>query len=501
MPTRWETFPVEITGGLVSNLPEVQQGLNMPGSARLLLNFEPSIEGGYVRIEGYTKWDDAQVTGSAANIQGVGLLDGEVIACADDGGVYTSTGSGWTSQASGRTHSNKYRFTRINLDGTRKIIGVDGSNYPFSWDGTNFTVINGSADINGTSHVIEFKDHVFYAAGDLVTFSIPFDETDFTVADGAGNFRMPNDVTGMIVFREQLFIFTESEIKQLSGNSVSDFRLVSVADDIGCVEEDTIQEVAGDIAFMGPDGIRLLGATDRIGDFSNMVSSRNIEEEFQTFSNDYSTFSSVVIPSKSQYRIYGYTGSLDRENTIGFIGTQFESQNPMSFAWSKVEGVKMKTVAHQYYLNSEYIVFANEDGYVYRLENGATDFDGTAIKAYFWTPFIFFSEPLKRKTLYKADLYITPTGDFSGTMNLQFDFGDPDQIQPKTIDLSFTGGGTDYGTGTYGTSNYATLPQALQKKNLVGSGFNCSFKFEFVEGGSPFKLDTILVQYALEDRQ
>jgi len=185
MPTRWETFPVEITGGLVSNLPEVQQGLNMPGSARLLLNFEPSIEGGYVRIEGYTKWDDAQVTGSAANIQGVGLLDGEVIACADDGGVYTSTGSGWTSQASGRTHSNKYRFTRINLDGTRKIIGVDGSNYPFSWDGTNFTVINGSADINGTSHVIEFKDHVFYAAGDLVTFSIPFDETDFTVADGA----------------------------------------------------------------------------------------------------------------------------------------------------------------------------------------------------------------------------------------------------------------------------------------------------------------------------
>jgi len=29
MPTRWQTFPIEVAGGLISNLPDVQQGLNM----------------------------------------------------------------------------------------------------------------------------------------------------------------------------------------------------------------------------------------------------------------------------------------------------------------------------------------------------------------------------------------------------------------------------------------------------------------------------------------
>jgi len=349
--------------------------------------------------------------------------------------------------------------------------------------------------------VVEYKDHVFYASGSLVTFSVPFDETSFSVADGSGNFRMPDAVTGMIVFREQLFIFTESEIQRLVGNSVIDFRLESVSTEIGCIEEDTIQEIAGDVAFMSPDGIRLLGSTAKIGDFSNQVSSRNIEKEYSTFVDTYSTFSSFTIPSKSQYRIFGYTSGLSRENTEGFVGTQFEPQNPLSFAWSKLEGIKMKTVDHQYYQGVEYIVFANEDGYVYRLENGVTNFDGTDIPAYFWTPFIFFGEPLKRKTLYKADIYITPTGNFTGKLNLQFDFGDPDQIQPKTIDLEFEGGGTEYGTGAYGTATYSTLPQALVKKQLIGSGFNCSFKFEFTTGGNPFKLDTLLIQYAVEDRQ
>jgi len=294
MPTRWETYPIEVTGGLVNNLAVVQQGLNLPGSARRLINFEPSIQGGYRRVGGYEKWDPAQVTGATNIIYGVTFLDGTVIACADDGGVYTSVGLGWTSIASGRTHNDKYRFQRINLNGTRKIIGVDGSNYPFSWDGTTFTVINGTTDINATKHVVEFKDHVFYAAGSLVTFSVPFDETSFSVADGSGSFRMPDDVTGMIVFRDRLFIFTEDEIKVLDGSSVSDFALTSVSKTVGCVKDDTIQQVAGDVAFLSADGVRLLGATDRIGDFSNQVASRQIQSNMTDFEDTYNSFSSVV---------------------------------------------------------------------------------------------------------------------------------------------------------------------------------------------------------------
>ena len=57
MPTNRETFPIQFSGGLITNMSPLQQGLQMPGSARILRNFEPSIEGGYKRILGYDKYD------------------------------------------------------------------------------------------------------------------------------------------------------------------------------------------------------------------------------------------------------------------------------------------------------------------------------------------------------------------------------------------------------------------------------------------------------------
>ena len=55
----WQTYPVEFRGGLITNLSPLQQGINAPGSARILRNYEPSVEGGYRRIEGFTKFDSA----------------------------------------------------------------------------------------------------------------------------------------------------------------------------------------------------------------------------------------------------------------------------------------------------------------------------------------------------------------------------------------------------------------------------------------------------------
>ena len=59
MPDAWETFRIEFKGGLVTNLSPLQQAINAPGSARILRNYEPSIDGGYKRIQGYAKFDSA----------------------------------------------------------------------------------------------------------------------------------------------------------------------------------------------------------------------------------------------------------------------------------------------------------------------------------------------------------------------------------------------------------------------------------------------------------
>lgn len=500
MPTRWETFTVQIDGGLITDTPAIQQGLNQPGSAITLLNFEPSTRGGYRRINGFTKWDDAQVTGSDDVVLGVGFYNGVVIACADDGSVRTSEGAGWTTRASGRTHANKYRFHEFNFDGTVKVIGTDGSNYPFSWDGTTFTVINGTTDVQGAKYACSFKNHLFYSKGNLVTFSAPFDEEDFNTGNGAGSFLVEGEVKGLIVFREQLIIFTENTINALVGSSSSDFVLQNISNKIGCIQDDTVKEVGGDVAFFAADGIRLIGATDRIGDFNNLVASRNIQREMDIFENAHESYTALTIPSKSQYRVFGYTEAYTKNTSEGFVGTQFQPQDAMSFQWARLKGFKVYSADSRYYNGDEYVVFSSGDGYVYRMDSG-TDFDGEIITASFSTPFISLGDPTFRKTIYSAFLYFAAEGQVNGQLTTVFDLNDQNKIQPETIDISFSGGGFTYGSGVFGTALYSNMPSSVLKKQLVGSGYNVSFQFDFNEASESFSLDTLLIDFKPNDKR
>lgn len=497
MPYRWDTFPVAPQGGLVQNIAAIRQGIELPGSAARLVNFEPSINGGYRRINGYSKFSATEVTGTG-QIFGVCYFDGTVLTVRN-GNIYTGTGGGWTQIATGRTHTTKHRYEIINLNGTRKVIGVDGSNYPYSWDGSSFVNINGTTDVQGASHVVEFKDHVFYAKGDLVTFSVPFDETDFTVADGAGSFRVEDNVTGMFVFRNRLFIFTETTIDVLDGDSQADWRLTSVTEDIGCIKEDTIQEVAGDVAFLSNDGIRLLGATDRSGDFSNLVVSRPVQANFLEFQDDYDQYSSCVIRGKSQYRIFGFTSGRLRESTEGYITTQFESQNPKSFTWAEITGMKVYAADSRVYNGDEYIVFVSDTGFVYSMESGDT-FDGEEISAQYWTPYLSFNDPMFRKTLYHLDAYYSPENDIDGSLTVNLDFNSSGVVQPTTITFTQTGGGAVYGSAVYGTATYANDDNnSVLRTGLIGAGKTAQFRFDF-GGSAPFVVDALFITYAVEER-
>ena len=57
MATAWQTFPVEFKGGLISNLSPLQHGTQAVGSASILKNYEPSLQGGYAKLKGYSKFN------------------------------------------------------------------------------------------------------------------------------------------------------------------------------------------------------------------------------------------------------------------------------------------------------------------------------------------------------------------------------------------------------------------------------------------------------------
>ena len=665
MVTRWETFPLELTGGLISNQSRLQHGLKMPGSARVLQNFEPSVKGGYRRINGFTKYSESIVppyggavvqgasqTGSSIVLTNIHEtpIEGDTFTIAGVTGAYTvaaagvsynattkeatltltgpldsapansavitftsgdsriegvfyeasaskvyvlrggalwrGAGSTWSQvnipdfgsvqvSGAGQTGSilvidnfdvgvdissinvigtvfsvdgldnvytvtgapvvagttlevpispslasspadnasltflgtdmsggTKARFEMFNFDGTFKNVMVDGENNPIVFTDTTFVELTGSSDVTGAVFVAEYKDHLFFAKDDLVTFTAPFDETDFTPANGAGNYRIhPSNCTGLIVFRDTLINFSEEDIRKLEGNSVADFTLNTITNDLGCTRGDTIQEVGGDILFLGPDGVRFLGATQRIGDFNLQLASRDIQDIFTDFISPSREFCSLKVREKNQYRIFGYVDRRQVTSSVGYIGTQFADQSGTSINWSETKGIQAYRAFSAYGGDIEIAVFTNRTGYVYLLESG-NDFDGTPITSYYYTPFMSIKDPSIRKTLFKIATYYDPEGAVTGRVSPRYDFEAPNKIQPPS--LIFDGGQVNavgiYGSAIYGSSIYGRIPDTVAENQAVGSFFTVSLQYQF-DGGAPFILDTVLLEYSTEDRK
>ena len=659
MADRWQTYPFEFRGGLITNLSPLQHGIQLPGSARVLRNFEPSIEGGYRRIDGFDKYDssiipaygNARVHGSGqtgvtlvvanlmaspleadtftiagvagtytiatggvsyssgtkratltlttslasspadkavitftsgtGTIQGVAAWTGKVVAARNDS-LYRSTGSGWTKisnpaygtvlvNGAGQTGSSlvvdgltstpktgdtfsvagielvytvtadatvtsggatlainpalasspadnaaitflsasrdaatKYRFEKYRISTTEKICGVDSVNVPFIYDGTNFTELHAAPnDVVGAEHVVWFKNQLFFAKGDKLTFTSPYTDNDFTPANGSGVISVGNAITGLIVFREQLIIFSQQKISRLVGNTLADFVLQPITLNIGCVDTDTIQEIGSDIMFLGPDGLRLLGATDRVGDFSIAVVSKPIQSEMTAFTGASTSFSSVVIREKSQYRIFGFKGNITTQNAVGVLGTQMIGDQTGTISWAELRGIKAFVADSDYFGRVETVIFSNTDGYVYEMEKG-NSFDGGNIIATFSTPFVPMQDPRIRKAFYKLFLYTDPQGSVTTSVNLKLDFDDEGVIQPDTITLSNqTGAVGFYGssTATYGTVRYGTKLKKLFQTQVVGSGFTVSLQFVSESTDPAFSLDAATLEYSTYDRR
>ena len=484
---------VEVDGGLQTGYSLVVDGLNAAPQA-----------GDVFKIAGvdlvYTITADATVTSGGATLAIHPELD---TSPADNADI--------TFLSVSRDGAGKLRFDRYNFDGTDKIILVDGASAPSIYDGGTYTVLNDApADVVGATDVKNFKNSLFFVKGSVITFTSVYTDSDFSAANGAGTLNIGDAITGLSVFREQLFVFAENSIYRISGSTIADFRLDPITRDIGCLEGDTIQEVGSDIMFLGPDGLRLLSATERNNDISVANISKNIQSQFTDFISRSTSFSSVLIRNKSQYRILGYTSSYTEENAFGVIVTQLAEEGGGGFAFAETRGIQAYVADSELYEGIERIVFANKDGYIYQLEQG-NSFDGGDISATFITPNLPIQDPRVRKTFYKMFLYTDPSGIISFDVNLKLDFDQTQVIQPGNIDINNLLVDSDsvavYGSGTYYDpvtetgSRYGGKLQYVFEAQLIGSGYTGALSFTSTGTNPPFSLDAVTIEYANNARR
>jgi len=667
MPDAWETFRIEFKGGLVTNLSPLQQAINAPGSARILRNYEPSIDGGYKRIQGYEKFDSAIIApygnpvvngasqsgtslslraihttpavGDTLTIDGVSgtytvasggvsytaardevtltltsslnsspangavvtfatvttsnyangmtyfnnkaivamnadivetagsgytkinkpnygtpLIDGgsqtgtTLVADAFDtfpqaGDVFTIAGidkvyrvettvSSYSDSASkevnitihpalasspsdnaaitfissDREGAVNTRFDIIDFTGTKTLVIVDGANAPALYNGTTFTVLDSApSDVIGATVVATHKNHIFYAKGRVLSFGSPLTTTDFQSGNGAGSIGLDNSIVAIKSFRDQLIVFTDSSIFRLNGDALATFNLQPITRDIGCTQTDSVQEIGGDVVFMAPDGLRLLSATERIGDFGLAPITKKIQGTFNEFVKLHTDFFSLVIRNKSQYRLFGWNNNFTRPNAQGILFTQFASPGEASVIdFAETRGIQATACASVYSGTTEFVIFSGKEGFLHRMENDTSSFDGNNIATTFATPFYPINDPRIRKTIYKAQFYLDPEGRVNFDLNLKFDFDESGAVvMPAVTFTNATSNASQfYGIAAYGSATYGAKLQKVFSAQTTGSGKTISAQFEADNNTDvPYALDALTLEYATHARR
>jgi hypothetical protein len=592
MADNLRTFAVVCNGGLIKNQDPLTLASQFSGSAIRLINYEPALQGGYRKINGYLNdygtlpgtgkvlgvavngninqgifgcrkpsagnnylhWFNHYYTVSVTAGTGTSFTVGETLSGVVSSGdptaltftgvviaktansltvnfgriptsvfttnnvitgatstfsstvTSTSTVIGWTavttSGAPTMTGVDLVRFVSYNW--TQEILVLtDGVNPAAKYDGTTYTQITHANAPDAPKYAAAFANHLFLAGDSTepynLYFSAPLDETDFSPANGAGVINVGFNIVQIKAFRDQLYIFGQREIKRLVGNDIGDFVLQQVTSDLGCLASESVMEFGGDILFLGPDGMRPVSGTSKIGDVELETVSREVQDIFELYSRteDLSKIRTVVLRKKSEFRLF-----FDNPEALSLIGAIRQSPSAQSvFEYSQLNGIGLTCVDSGYIGQYEYVIHGDSLGKVYRQERGYT-FDGQPIFSLYQTPYFYMDDPDIRKVYYNLKTYLLSEGETEINVGINFNYGDSNVLVPNNYAVTTAGAAAIYGIATYdATDIYDGNPSPVRKTNISGSGDSISVSFVTNNTTPSHTIQALTITYGLADRR
>ena len=510
---RLSTHVTVCAGGLVTNVDPLTQAAALSGSAIRMINYEPALSGGYRRISGFQNdYGTVAGTGAVIGVNVNGNIHDGIFACRKPISGYNylhkwnTTTSAWdavtTSGSPDMTNVDRVRFVNYNWSGEVMLL-TDGQNPASTYDGTTYTQITHTNAPNSPKFAEEFASHIFLA-GDTTDpynlyFSAPLDATDFSPANGSGIINVGYNITAIKKFRNELFIFGANNIKKLVGNNTSNFTLQSVTSNLGCVAPDSVVEFGGDLLFLGPDGIRPISATDRIGDVELAPVSKEIQDIFDNYylSELITDVSIVVIRKKSQFRFF-----FKNESSLSLIGAIRKSANKQSiFEYSQLIGIEANCVASGYIGQFEHVIHGDGSGKVYRQERGQS-FAGEDIFSLYQTPYYYMEDPEVRKNIMNLHTYMKSEGNTEVFVGVSYDYDDVNTSNPASYDFSTEGAAALFGTAIYDAGDiYDGNPSPKKLTNVSGSGNSVSISYVTNNQSASHTIQAITITYGTADRR
>jgi len=538
VPDRIDGFKVLCEGGLLSNEHHLDMSDRSPGAATLLVNFEPSIYGGYRRMEGYQYFDaDYPAVGDGTaegKVLGViyfsnrGIGNPYVIAARKDVGAATYSlwkhtplvgwskitgATGLAMSAAGR-NVTRIRAEEFDFGNGPCIAFVDGVNQPYVFNGTTVYTLTiagtggtgspgGDQLINAPALVQVFEDHLFFSSGieaSLVCHSAPRDPYTFTAAAGGGQIPAGFSVNQLYPFREDLFVFGTSAIKRIEVGSTGDFLLKQVTSNVGCIARDTVQEIGGDLVFLSSDGLRPVAGTSRIGDVELETISKPIQGLLLDIvkNQELDDLVSVAVRSKSQYRMFYGADTDTVDASYGIIGGLTFRDGALAWEYGEIKGMRASCASSQYIGTEEVVLHGDFDGNLYQQEQG-TNFNGTPIFAVYATSFLDFGDTEIRKTYRKLNTFVRAEGPFNMFLNVRYNWGEGTVSVPVGYSGSISGSPTVYGGRgvTFDGENIIYGGSSpIYEQNIQGSGRSVQATFISTEDCEPFSIQGFVWEFS-----
>lgn len=533
-------FGVSCRGGLNTNLNQFEM-LAQPGLAIELENFEVDSDGGYRRINGFTAYGGASAArpnGTEA-ILGLFVYADGLIATAGNNVYFTLDGTSWLqiNRASVSSSGDNYgTFTGRSVltrtsqaqcnfalyegdsDYGELIITDEGSSakpFYFKMTGsgalTSRTYYAQEITVSGSVYptVCTMHDRHLVVSGDsnnpnTIYYSHTDAPTDFT-GSGAGSIKLDDKVIGLRAFRADLIIFCKNSIfKLININDSSNIAVVPITKNVGCLDNHSIQEIAGDLVFLSPDGVRTIAGTARIGDVELGSVSRQIQNIVETIAKGIDGFiiDSVVLRQKSQYRLFYTTSTQAASDAKGIIG----SLTSNGFEWSETKGIQARAVTSGF--NSagvEQTFHGDSNGYIYVHDNGDSFIHSGSeadIRATYKTPNYDFGDFGTRKNMRYVKISVTPEGTAQPTLRVRYDYEDTKIPQPLdyqllSVPLPAIFGTSAFGSGSvFGATNDPMVRQAIQ-----GGGFTASFRLRSEDKNPPYAINGMYIDYIPSTRR
>lgn len=284
---------------------------------------------------------------------------------------------------------------------------------------------------------------------DFVTNGTSSNPGTIVIRPGSGK-----EITGMISFKNQLYIFLRDSIYRIATTTtVNEFTVQLVTNAVGCVSHRSICQVGEDVFFAADDGIYSLGDVANYTEVRTTNRSSKIQKLFDALS---STSKSNLVGKyhNFKYHLFYSNGGTDNDSCVCFDVRYGGWQD-----WRN-----MAAGAATLYTNSSYetdLYFGHPtNGKIYKMYSGTTD-DGASISSH-WTSKSFDEDMFD---LVKKYLLTTwDMGALSGKVNLYVIFNDTEIA--STLQLA-----QKNPTGGFGRTSFGRANMAATNTDLAVGGF------------------------------